>query len=98
MTVPLESLSGGAKEQLALLTRFAIADLVTESGSTAPVPVVVDDALGATDPERLALMNTLFTQVGKTAQVLVLTCFPQRFDRVAAARTVHIDELKQARE
>lgn len=96
VTVPLESLSGGAKEQLALLTRFAIADLVTQSGETAPVPVVVDDALGATDPERLALMNTLFTQAGKNAQVLVLTCYPQRFDRVAAAKTVHIDELKQA--
>ncbi|PAT08937.1 AAA family ATPase [Corynebacterium hadale] len=95
-TVPLSSLSGGAKEQLALLTRFAIADLVSTEGDSAPVPVVVDDALGATDPERLALMNTLFSQVGRTAQVLVLTCFPQRFDRVAAARTVHIDELKQA--
>lgn len=98
VTVPLQSLSGGAKEQLALLTRFAIADLVTETGETAPVPVVVDDALGATDPERLALMNTLFTQAGKNAQVLVLTCFPQRFDRVAAAKTVHIDELKHADE
>lgn len=96
VTVPLTELSGGTKEQLALLTRFAIADLVTESGDTSPVPVVVDDALGATDPDRLALMNSLFNQVGQQAQVLVLTCFPQRFDRVAAAKTVDIDELKQS--
>lgn len=95
VTVPLSELSGGTKEQLALLTRFAIADLVTESGATAPVPVVVDDALGATDPDRLALMNSLFNQVGQQAQVLVLTCFPQRFDRVAAAKTVDIDALKR---
>lgn len=94
VTVALSELSGGTKEQLALLTRFAIADLVTESGSTTPVPVVVDDALGATDPDRLARMNSLFSQVGKTSQVFVLTCFPQRFDRVAAARTIDIDELK----
>ena len=60
------------------------------------MPVVVDDALGATDPERLARMNSLFSQVGKTSQVLVLTCFPQRFDRVAAARTYSMDELKTA--
>lgn len=94
VTVPLTELSGGTREQLAILTRFAIADLVTQSGSTTPVPVVVDDALGATDPERLSRMNALFSQVGKNAQVLVLTCFPQRFDRVAAARTYSMDELK----
>mgnify|MGYP001761575524 FL=1 len=41
-------------------------------------------------------MNSLFSQVGKTSQVLVLTCFPQRFDRVAAARTYSMDELKTA--
>ncbi|WP_066527545.1 AAA family ATPase [Corynebacterium bouchesdurhonense] len=97
VTVPLTELSGGTREQLAILTRFAIADVVTDSGSTTPVPVVVDDALGATDPERLSRMNALFSQVGKNAQVLVLTCFPQRFDRVAAARTYSMDELKAAR-
>lgn len=96
VSVPLDQLSGGTKEQLAILTRFAIADLVTASGETTPVPVVIDDALGATDPERLARMNSLFSQVGKTSQVLVLTCFPQRFDRVAAARTYSMDELKTA--
>lgn len=96
VSVPLEQLSGGTKEQLAILTRFAIADVVTASGATAPVPVVVDDALGATDPERLARMNSLFTQVGKSAQVIVLTCFPQRFDRVAAARMLSMDELKSS--
>lgn len=94
VTVPLKELSGGTKEQLAILTRFAIADLVSGDGAGSPVPVVVDDALGATDPERLARMNSLFSQVGKHSQVLVLTCFPQRFDRVAAAETLSIDDLK----
>ena len=98
VTVPLTELSGGTKEQLALLTRFAIADLVTEGGSTTPVPVVVDDALGATDPDRLIRMNSLFNQVGKNSQVLVLTCFPQRFDRVAAAKTIDIDDAKRKAE
>lgn len=94
VTVPLSELSGGAKEQLALLTRFAIADLVTESGSTTPVPVVVDDMLGATDPDRLVRMNSLFGQVGQTSQVLVLTCFPDRFDRVPGATMIPIEDLK----
>lgn len=93
-TVPISELSGGTKEQLAVLTRFAIADLMSHSGATAPVPVVVDDALGATDPDRLSRMNLLFNQVGNTAQVIVLTCFPQRFDRVDAVRRYRIEDLK----
>ena len=94
-TVDLAQLSGGAKEQMALLTRFAIADMVAGSDVDGmQVPVVVDDALGATDPQRLELMNALFTQVGTSSQVFVLTCFPKRFDRVAAARSASIQELK----
>lgn len=93
-TVDLDQLSGGAKEQMGLLTRFAIADLVARSDAESmPVPVIVDDALGATDPTRLELMNALFSQVGESSQVFVLTCFPQRFDRVAAARTASMPEL-----
>ncbi|WP_288832309.1 AAA family ATPase [uncultured Corynebacterium sp.] len=94
-TVALDQLSGGAKEQLAILTRFAIAELAGRGGEgEVPVPVMVDDALGATDPERLVLMNSLFTNVARDAQVFVLTCFPQRFDRVVAARRASISELK----
>ncbi|MDO5512939.1 AAA family ATPase, partial [Corynebacterium sp.] len=79
-TVPLADLSGGAKEQLAILTRFAIAQLTareTDDGHV-PVPVIVDDALGSTDPSRLQLMATLFSRMGTTGQVIVLTCVPQR--------------------
>ena len=96
-TIDLAQLSGGAKEQMALLTRFAIADMVAGADTDAAetrVPVVVDDALGATDPQRLARMNALFSQVGESSQVFVLTCFPQRFDRVAAVRSASIQELK----
>ncbi|WKK63740.1 AAA family ATPase [Corynebacterium sp. P8-C1] len=97
-TIDLAQLSGGAKEQMALLTRFAIADMVAGGGEgETTVPVVVDDALGATDPQRLARMNALFSQVGENSQVFVLTCFPQRFDRVAAARSASIQELKTRR-
>lgn len=97
-TVPLEDLSGGAKEQLAILTRFAIAGLVSQDtgDGRVPVPVVVDDALGSTDPSRLQLMATLFTEMGKTSQVIVLTCVPQRYDRVVGRTEYPIDELKSA--
>lgn len=91
-TVPLEELSGGAKEQLAILTRFAIAALVTEE--QVPVPVIVDDALGATDPQRLERMAALFARVGKKGQVIVLTCHPSRYDRVAGKTEYSMTELK----
>ncbi|MEX3505706.1 AAA family ATPase [Corynebacterium sp. LK2510] len=94
-TVALKGLSGGAQEQMAILTRFAIAELAgrSENGSVT-VPVVVDDALGATDPRRLALMNSLFNRAGRGTQVFVLTCDPHRFDRVDAARRYSIGQLR----
>lgn len=97
-TVSLDELSGGAKEQLAILTRFAIAGLVSQESEDGqiPVPVVVDDALGSTDPSRLQLMSTLFTEMGKTGQVIVLTCVPQRYDRVVGRTEYPIEQLKSA--
>ncbi|MFS0009920.1 AAA family ATPase [Corynebacterium striatum] len=89
-TVDLGSLSGGAKEQMAILTRFAIAGLVQDDG----VPVIVDDALGSTDSTRLNLMSTLFAQVAKHSQVLVLTCMPQRYARVPSRLELDIEALK----
>ena len=85
-----EGLSGGAKEQLGILTRFAIAQLV--SGD--PVPVIIDDALGSTDSTRLQLMAALFTKAGKNSQVIVLTCMPQRFSWVAGRTELSMETLK----
>ncbi|MGX1739661.1 AAA family ATPase [Corynebacterium flavescens] len=89
-TVPVESLSGGAREQLAILTRFAIAKLVDADG----VPVIVDDALGSTDVHRLQLMSTLFSSVGQYAQVLVLTCVPERYSRVPGRKEYRFSDLR----
>ncbi|MGD7002434.1 AAA family ATPase [Corynebacterium halotolerans] len=91
-SVPLESLSGGAREQLAILTRFAIARLVAEGATS--VPVFVDDALGSTDPERLDRMAALFSQAGRTSQVFVLTCVPQRYESVTGKLEYRIEDLK----
>ena len=89
-TVSLASLSGGAREQLAILTRFAIAQLVGAES----VPVIVDDALGSTDAHRLQLMATLFSHVGRDNQVLVFTCMPERYSRVPRRDERDIASLK----
>ncbi|MBX9639001.1 MAG: hypothetical protein K2X97_04520, partial [Mycobacteriaceae bacterium] len=87
VTVPYESLSGGAKEQLGILARLAGAALVAKEDS---VPVVVDDALGFTDPDRLAKMGEVFDSVGAHGQVIVLTCSPTRYDGVAGAHRINL--------
>lgn len=84
-TVPYESLSGGAKEQLGIITRLAGAALVAKEDS---VPVIIDDALGFSDSERLVRMGAVFDSVASDAQVLVLTCSPGRFDGVAGAHHI----------
>lgn len=91
-SVGLEHLSGGAREQLAIITRFAIAELVGE-GSSEDVPVIVDDALGSTDSPRLQLMATLFADAGRKSQVIVLTCMPQRYSSVPGKVSYDIANL-----
>ena len=87
ITVPYESLSGGAKEQLGILARLAGASLVAKEDT---VPVVVDDALGFTDPDRLAKMGEVFDTVGANGQVIVLTCSPDRYDGVKGAHRIDL--------
>ncbi|SPM35588.1 DNA repair exonuclease SbcCD ATPase subunit, partial [Mycobacterium rhizamassiliense] len=87
VTVPYESLSGGAKEQLGILARLAGAALVAKEDA---VPVVVDDALGFTDPDRLAKMGEVFDTVGANGQVIVLTCSPDRYDGVKGAHRIDL--------
>ena len=86
-TVPYESLSGGAKEQLGILARLAGAALVTKEDT---VPVLIDDALGFTDPGRLAKMGEVFDTMGAHGQVMVLTCTPARYDGVRGAHRIDL--------
>ena len=86
-TVPYESLSGGAKEQLGILARLAGAALVAQEDT---VPVVIDDALGFTDPDRLAKMSEVFDTVGADGQVIILTCSPARYCGVAHAHRIDL--------
>lgn len=86
-TLPVGSLSGGAREQLALVERLACAELV---GPDAGVPVVIDDALGFSDPRRLDSMGALLSAAGEHSQVIVLTCQPERYRHVSDANVVRL--------
>jgi uncharacterized protein YhaN len=86
-TVPYESLSGGAKEQLGILARLAGAALVAKEDT---VPILIDDALGFTDPQRLVKMAEVFDNLGERGQVIVLTCTPARYDGVKGAQRIEL--------
>ncbi|MHC4847612.1 MAG: ATP-binding protein [Planctomycetota bacterium] len=86
-TLPIESLSGGAREQLALISRLAAALLVDESDG---VPLVLDDALGYSDPARLEGLGALLGHAGEHAQIIVLTCTPGRFRHVGDATVIRL--------
>lgn len=87
-TVPYDSLSGGAKEQLGILARLAGAALVAKEDT---VPVIIDDALGFADPERLDRMRKVLGDLGGRGQVIVLTCTPGRYDGVAGAEVIELN-------
>lgn len=69
---PFESLSIGTREQLAVLTRLAFADLLREQGQ--PSAVVLDDALVYADDSRFESMLYVLRRAAEHQQILVLTC------------------------
>jgi hypothetical protein len=87
-TVPFEALSSGAKEQLAIVSRLACAAIVGEADA---VPVLLDDALGYCDPERLRRVGAVLSFAAASAQVIVLTCTPERYRSVGSAHVIRLD-------
>ena len=87
-TLPVEQLSTGAREQLAIVVRLAIAALTSRDGQG--VPVVLDDALGWSDSERLARMGDLLAEAGRHSQVVLLTSQPGRYAAIPGVNLVSV--------
>lgn len=87
VTVPFDSLSGGTREQLSLIFRLACSMIVAKDGGT---PLILDDALGYTDPERLRLMGAVLARAAKECQVVIFTCVPDRYSNVGEATVVSL--------
>lgn len=87
-TIPIQSLSGGAKEQLAVIVRLACGQIVTQGDGG--VPIILDDVLGFTDPVRRETMGAVLSQAGRTAQVIIFTCDPDRYRQVGGAHIVRL--------
>ena len=86
-TVPFDSLSVGAREQLGLITRLACALLVDPEDG---VPVILDDTLGSSDPQRLEGLGAMLSLAGQQVQVIILTCTPERFRHIGDATVIRL--------
>lgn len=91
-TVRFDQLSTGAQEQLCVLSRLACAMIVSLGVDDSGAPVIIDDALGYTDHERLESMALAFSAARESCQVIVLTCVPERYGRIGSARVVRLDD------
>ncbi|SDX27506.1 DNA repair exonuclease SbcCD ATPase subunit [Albimonas donghaensis] len=78
---PAAILSGGMREQLALLTRLAFARLLAR-GAQGAAPVILDDALVWSDDDRIERMFNALHRQARDLQILVLTCRQRAFERL----------------
>ena len=90
-SVPINQLSTGAKEQLAILIRLTLSRLVQLGNeNNEGVPVIFDDEFGHTDPERLREMATLIEGMGTDQQFIFMTCYPNKFDDFKIAKKIDL--------
>ena len=87
VSVPFDSLSTGAKEQLGVLARLACAQLVVEDGGA---PLLLDDVLGHTDPERLERLAAVIAFAAKRCQVILFTSNPERYRGIGGAKFIEL--------
>ncbi len=80
----LDILSGGTREQVAILTRLAFARLFASAGR--PVPLILDDALVHSDDDRIEAMFTALHRTARDQQILVLTCRQRAFAALGGER------------
>jgi DNA repair exonuclease SbcCD ATPase subunit len=78
---PFGELSGGAQEQVSLLTRIGLAEVLAANGT---LPLVLDDALINTDPERIRQIQRLLFRAADNLQIILFSCHDVLFDGLGA--------------
>lgn len=81
---PIDLLSDGTREQLAVLVRLGFGRLLAETDMAAPV--ILDDALVYSDDERIGRMFGVLQQAAEHHQVIVFTCRSAAFAALAGTR------------
>ncbi len=84
-TFNFQTLSGGAKEQVAAAVRLAMAEILA-ADHDGSLPILFDDAFAYTDPERVqSLQRMLNLAALRGLQVIVLACTPKDYSTLGAS-------------
>ncbi len=94
VTDKLDALSGGAFEQIAILTRLAFAKLFAQQGNH--VPIILDDALIHTDDERISTMFNMLAQIAHDQQIIVFSCRTRAFSDLGGERAFITEAVEPA--
>lgn len=89
---PYEALSGGAQEQISLLTRIGLAEVLAGEGT---LPLVLDDVLINTDPERIKRIHRVLYRAADKLQILLFSCHDVLFDGLGAEFVVTLERQRQ---
>jgi DNA repair exonuclease SbcCD ATPase subunit len=92
-SLDFDQLSAGAKQQLSLLIRLAMARIVARER---PHPVFLDDALSDTDPDRFDIIGDILHSISQKMQIIMTTCHRRRH-RKLGANSLRMEALKQTR-
>jgi len=86
---PFADLSGGTREQIAVLTRLAFARLMARKGRR--MPVILDDALVYSDDARIERMFQALQIAAGDIQLIVLTCRQKTFQDLGGTTLKLVD-------
>jgi DNA repair exonuclease SbcCD ATPase subunit len=84
---PFHLLSGGAREQLSVVVRLGLAEVL---GAGERLPVVLDDALVNSDPARVAGMLRVLWAAARNLQIVVFSCHEVAFDGLGATKVYRL--------
>ncbi len=82
-TEELVDLSGGTREQIGMIVRLGLAELLTTEDG---LPMVFDDALTNTDFRRIEQMHRILFKAAETLQILIFSCHPEAFEGIGAGK------------
>ena len=81
-----KKLSTGTREQISVLTRIALAQLLKRQGQASVL--LLDDALVYSDATRFAKMKQLLKEVSNELQILILTCRLRDYSDIPGANII----------
>ena len=88
-------LSVGTQEQINILARIAIAELMVEQGK--PAMVIIDDGLAYADDSRIDRMFDILNMAAERVQIVLLSCHNSAFSR-AGGKVLTIAEFEESEE